>query len=62
MKKTWSDERIIKYMEKTTGLKNGIVSRDDDGYPEAYISREDNGDVYALLFEENSNDMSYYKL
>lgn len=62
MKKTWNDEKIIKFMEKETGILNGFISRDDDGLPIAYADCKDNGPVFAFLFEDNSNDMDYMEL
>lgn len=62
MKKTWNDKKIIKFMEKETGILNGIVARNDDGLPIAYAERKDNGAVFAFLFEDNLNNMNYIKL
>ena len=62
MKKFWNDEKIIKFMERKTGILNGIVARDDDGYPICYMDKKDNGKVYGFDFTENSNEMEWYEL
>lgn len=52
MKRTYNDEKIIKIMKKLVGFE-GIITRDDDGYPITYESKLNNDTVY--VFDDNMN-------
>ncbi len=58
--KRYTEKQLIDYMEKATGVKNGMVAYDDEGTPVCYMSKEENGPVFNI--EINNGKIEWIKL